>query len=131
MEMGPVLLLTVSHGLRHILQAAHGFPTVVENAGRTVTAIDERPVGPGHENGDLMSTNRAGRSSQVGEGWLELYRFLGAVGLFEPFLVQTAENGLAWLILVAIHVQFSSRCDFVFFFRDISLKGKPEYLIGF
>ena len=116
MEMGPVPLLTVSHGLRHILQTAHRLPTVVENAGRTVAAIDERTPGPGHEDGDLMSTNGAGSSSQVGEGRFKLYRFSGTVGLFEPFLMQTAENGLARLILVVIHVKFSSWRDFVFAF---------------
>ena len=117
MDTGPVLLLTVSYRLCHFLQAAHRFPTVVENAGRTVPAIDERPMGPGHEDGDLMSTNGAGRSSQVGEGRCELYRLLGAVGLFQTFLMQTDENGLAWLILVVIHVEFTSWCDFVFAFR--------------
>ena len=112
----PVLLLTVSYGLRHFLQAAHRLPTVVENAGRTVPAIDERPMGPSHEDGDLMSTNGAGRGSQVGEGRCELYRFLGSVGLCEPFLMQAAENGFGWLILVVVHVKFSSWCDFAFAF---------------
>jgi len=116
-DIGAVLLLTASYGLRHFLQTAHRFPAVVENAGRTVPAIDERPMGPGHENSDLMSTDRAGRGSQVGEGRCELHRFLGSVGLFEPFLMQTAENGLAWLILVVIHVDFTSWCDFVFVLR--------------
>ena len=115
-DTGPVLLLTASYRLRHFLQAAHRFPTVVENSGGTVPAIDERPMGPSHENCDLMSTDGAGRGSQVGEGRCELYRFLGFVGLFEPFLMQTAENALAWLILVVIHVEFTS-CDFVFAFR--------------
>src|SRR6266852_4746826 len=96
-DTGSVLLLTVSYGFCYFLQAAHRFPTVVENAGGTVPAIDERAPGPGHEDGDLMPTNGAGRSSQGGEGRFKLYRFLHAVGLFEPFLMQTAENGLAWL----------------------------------
>ena|SRR6266478_7334621 len=113
----PVLLLTVSYWLCYFLQAAHRFPTVVENAGRTVTAIDERPMGPGHEDGDLMPTNGAGRSSQVGEGRFKFYRCFGSLGFFGAFLMQRAENGLPWLILVVIHVEFTSWCDFVFAFR--------------
>jgi hypothetical protein len=115
-DTGSVLLLTVSYGFRHFLQAAHRFPAVVENAGRTVTAVDERAMGSGHEDGDSMSTDGAGRSPQFGEGRFKLYRFLDAVGLFGAFLPQTAENGLAWLILVVIHVKFTSWCDFVFAF---------------
>ena len=115
-DTGPPLLLTVAYGLRHFFQAAHRLPAVVENAGRTVAAIDERPMGPSHEDGDLVPTNGAGRGSQVGEGRCELYRLLGAVGLFETFLMQTDENALPWLILVVVHVEFTSWCDFVFAF---------------
>lgn len=81
-------------------------------------------MGPGHEDGDLMPTNGAGRSSQLGEGRCELYLFLGSGGFFRAFLMQTAENGLAWLILFVIHVEFTP-CAILFFafaFRDISLK---------
>jgi len=115
-DTGPTLLLTVAYGLRHFLQAAHRLPAVVENAGRTVPAIDERPMGPGHEDGDLVPTNGAGRSSQVGEGRFKLYRCFGSHGFFGAFLMQTDENALPWLILVVVHVKFSSWRDFVFAF---------------
>lgn len=59
-----------------LFQQLHRPGAVVEDAGRTESAVDERALGAGHENGDPTLANRAWCCAQFGHGGLQFQWFI-------------------------------------------------------